>query len=236
MFIIAYLRGWLVSTVANVGTWTSNWLFIGCFLFHLLLIITLVVVVLADVSSSSSSSTAAAGGAPIPAACPPGNRIRRARRGGGGCAGAAASCVGRRAINSVNLASSLVSIIFSTPSIASVNLVSMSYTCSDIICANLSCSSLFVMCSQSGASRATSSCDPGMDSRSRKTHRNMILLLLMGCGVVGSTNPSSFSFVLTDSYLAAGGDVQPTGQNSQRCGRAMARRCQNARCRIYVEL
>src|SRR4051812_23201483 len=31
-------------------------------------------------------------------------------------------------------------------------------------------------------------------------------------------------------------DVQPTGQNSQRCGRAMARRCQNAGCRIYVEL
>src|SRR3954471_10264958 len=69
-----------------------------------------------------------------------------------------------------------------------------------------------------------------------ETHRNMILLLLMGCGVVEITNPSSFSFVLTDSYLAAGGDVQPTGQNSQRCGRAMARRCQNARCRIYVEL
>src|SRR3954468_23719146 len=63
----------------------------------------------------------------------------------------------------------------------------------------------------------------------------MILLLLMGCGVVEITNPSSFSFVLTDSYLAAGGDVQPTGQNSQRCGRAMARRCQNARCRIYVD-
>ena len=54
----------------------------------------------------------------------------------------------------------------------------------------------------------------------------MILLLLMGCGVVECTNPSSFSFVLTESYLAAGGDVQPTGQNSQRCGRAMARRCQ----------
>ena len=44
--------------------------------------------------------------------------------------------------------------------------------------------------------------------------------------MVGSTNPSSFSFVLTDSYLAAGGDVQPTGQNSQRYGGAMARRCQ----------
>ena len=56
----------------------------------------------------------------------------------------------------------------------------------------------------------------------------------MGCGVVEITNPSSFSCVLTDSYLAAGGDVQPTGQNSQRCGRAMARRCQNARCRIYM--
>src|SRR3954471_19305532 len=69
-----------------------------------------------------------------------------------------------------------------------------------------------------------------------ETDRNMILLLLMGCGVVEITNPSSFSFVLTDSYLAASGDVQPTGQNSQRCGRAMAKRCQNARCRIYVEL
>ena len=31
----------------------------------------------------------------------------------------------------------------------------------------------------------------------------------MGCGVVECTNPSSFSFVLTDSYLAAGGDIQP---------------------------
>src|ERR1044072_7528375 len=40
----------------------------------------------------------------------------------------------------------------------------------------------------------------------------MVLLLLMGCGVVENTNPSSFSCVLTDSYLAAGGDVQPTGQ------------------------
>src|ERR1041385_9118775 len=44
-----------MSTVANVGTWTSSWLFIGRFLFHLLLVITLVVVVLADVRSSSSS-------------------------------------------------------------------------------------------------------------------------------------------------------------------------------------
>src|SRR3954464_15600310 len=42
----------------------------------------------------------------------------------------------------------------------------------------------------------------------------MILLLRMGCGVVEITNPSSFSFVLTNSYLAAGGDVQPMGQNS----------------------
>ena len=41
----------------------------------------------------------------------------------------------------------------------------------------------------------------------------MILLLRMGCGVVVEiTNPSSFSCVLTDSYLAVGGDVQPTGQ------------------------
>ena len=41
----------------------------------------------------------------------------------------------------------------------------------------------------------------------------MVLFLLMGCGVVVEiTNPSSFSCVLTDSYLAAGGDVQPTGQ------------------------
>src|SRR4051812_27768 len=49
-------REWLVSTVASVGTWTSSWLFIGRFLFHLLLVITLVVVVMADVSSSSTSS------------------------------------------------------------------------------------------------------------------------------------------------------------------------------------
>src|SRR3954464_7405223 len=56
MFIIAYLMRWLVSTVANVGTWTSSWLFIGRFLFHLLLVITLVVVVMADVRSSSSSN------------------------------------------------------------------------------------------------------------------------------------------------------------------------------------
>ena len=32
----------------------------------------------------------------------------------------------------------------------------------------------------------------------------------MGCGVGEITNPSSFSCVLTDSYRAAGGDVQPT--------------------------
>src|SRR3954469_6568037 len=56
MFVIAYLRGWLVSTVANIGTWTSSWLFIGRFLFHLLLVITLVVVVMADVRSSSSNN------------------------------------------------------------------------------------------------------------------------------------------------------------------------------------
>src|SRR3954462_14108056 len=68
------------------------------------------------------------------------------------------------------------------------------------------------MFSQSGASCPTEFCDPDMVSRNRKTHRNMILFLLMGCGVVEITNPSSFSCVLTDSYLAAGGDVQPTGQ------------------------
>src|SRR3954464_784703 len=55
MFIIAYLMRWLVSTVANIGTWTSSWLFIGRFLFHLLLVITLVVVVMADVRSSSTN-------------------------------------------------------------------------------------------------------------------------------------------------------------------------------------
>ena len=32
--------------------------------------------------------------------------------------------------------------------------------------------------------------------------------------------------VLTNSYQAAGGDVEPTSQNPQRLGKAIARRCQ----------
>src|SRR3954463_11594590 len=54
MFIIAYLRVWRVSKLSNVCMWTSRWLFIVHFLFHLILGITHVVVVLADVRSSSS--------------------------------------------------------------------------------------------------------------------------------------------------------------------------------------
>src|SRR4051812_11142331 len=54
MFIIAYLRVWRVSTLSNVCMWTSRWLFIVRFLFHLILGISHVVVILADVRSSSS--------------------------------------------------------------------------------------------------------------------------------------------------------------------------------------
>src|SRR3954468_1381270 len=57
MFIIAYLRVWRVLTLSNVCMWTSRWLFIVRFLFHLILGISHLVVVLADVRSSSICSS-----------------------------------------------------------------------------------------------------------------------------------------------------------------------------------
>src|ERR1043165_6263443 len=85
---------------------------------------------------SEAAAVSAAAGAPTPEACVSAKKRRRARcRSGGcagataGCAGTAAACGGRRAISSVNLASSLVLINFSTPSISSANLLSISCTC-----------------------------------------------------------------------------------------------------------
>src|ERR1043165_8892399 len=57
MFIIAYLRVWRVSTLRIVCMWTSRWLCIVRFLFHLTLGISHVVLVLADVRSSSVCSS-----------------------------------------------------------------------------------------------------------------------------------------------------------------------------------
>src|SRR4051812_12736212 len=184
MFIIAYLRVWRVSTLRIVCMWTSRWLFIVRFLFHLTLGISHVVLVLADVRSSSVCNSMSTNTRSL---C-----VCKAKT----------SCT-----------------------------LSKWWSCrSDRRLWRQACKQLSKLGVELGVvltwlaeTENTQKYDPSSTNG-------------MWCGVVEITNPSSFSFVLTDSYLAAGGDVQPTGQNSQRCGRAMARRCQNARCRIYVEL